>query len=104
MKFTYQWLLQHLETEKSPEQIGDALTNLGLELESFTDYSSYSKFVVATIVDFKKHPNADRLNICQVDNGGEKQFQVICGAPNVKKGLKVFLLRMECIYQVLILL
>ena len=88
MKFTYQWLLQHLETEKSPEQIGDALTNLGLELESFTDYSSYSKFVVATIVDFKKHPNADRLNICQVDNGGEKQFQVICGAPNVKKGLK----------------
>lgn len=53
MKFTYQWLLQHLETDKSPEQIGDALTNLGLELESFSDYSSYSNFVVATIVDFK---------------------------------------------------
>ncbi|MDC0967629.1 phenylalanine--tRNA ligase subunit beta [Alphaproteobacteria bacterium] len=88
MKFTYQWLLQHLETDISPEQIGDALTNLGLELESFSDYSSYSNFVVATIVDFKKHPNADRLNICQVDNGGKKQFQVICGAPNVKKGLK----------------
>lgn len=88
MKFTYQWLLQHLETDKSPEQIGDALTNLGLELESFSDYSSYSNFVVATIVDFKKHPNADRLNICQVDNGGKKQFQVICGASNVKKGLK----------------
>ena len=55
MKFTYQWLLQHLETDISPEQIGDALTNLGLELESFSDYSSYSNFVVATIVDFKKH-------------------------------------------------
>jgi EMAP domain len=58
-----------------------------LELESLTDYSSYTQFVVATIVDFKKHPNADRLNICTVENG-LKTFQVICGAPNVKKGMK----------------
>ena len=87
MKFSYSWLCEHLETDKTAIEIGDALTNLGLELESFTDYSSYSKFVVATIKDFKKHPNADRLNICKVDDG-TNTYQVICGANKVKKGLK----------------
>ncbi len=87
MKFSYNWLCDHLETDKNATEIGDALTNLGLELESLTDYSSYSKFVVATIKDFHKHPNADRLNICTVDDG-TKTYQVICGANNVKKGLK----------------
>ena len=87
MKFSYSWLCDHLETDKNATEIGDALTNLGLELESLTDYSSYSKFVVATIKDFHKHPNADRLNICIVDDG-TKTYQVICGANNVKKGLK----------------
>ena len=87
MKFSYSWLLDHLDTKLSPSEISETLTNIGLELESLTDYSSYAQFVVATIVDFKKHPNADRLNICTVENG-EKTFQVICGAPNVKKGMK----------------
>ena len=87
MKFSYSWLCDHLDTKLSPLEIADTLTNIGLELEGLTDYSSYAQFVVATIVDFKKHPNADRLNICTVDNG-EKTFQVICGAPNVKKGMK----------------
>jgi len=87
VKFSYSWLCDHLETDKNATEIGDALTNLGLELESLTDYSSYSKFVVATIKNFHKHPNADRLNICTVDDG-TKTYQVICGANNVKKGLK----------------
>src|SRR6056300_1500968 len=87
MKFSYSWLCDHLDTKLSPLEIAETLTNIGLELEGLTDYSSYAQFVVATIVDFKKHPNADRLNICTVENG-EKTFQVICGAPNVKKGMK----------------
>jgi phenylalanyl-tRNA synthetase beta chain len=87
MKFSYSWLCDHLDTKLSPLEIADTLTNIGLELEGLTDYSSYAQFVVATVVDFKKHPNADRLNICTVDNG-KKTFQVICGAPNVKKGMK----------------
>jgi len=69
MKFSYSWLCDHLDTKLSPLEIADTLTNIGLELEGLTDYSSYAQFVVATIVDFKKHPNADRLNICTVDNG-----------------------------------
>ena len=78
MKFSYSWLCDHLDTKLSPSEIADTLTNIGLELESLSDYGSYAQFVVATIVDFKKHPNADRLNICTVENG-EKTFQVICG-------------------------
>jgi len=87
MKFSYSWLCDHLDTNFTPSEIAETLTNIGLELENLTDYSSYLQFVVATVVDFKKHPNADRLNICTVENG-EKSFQVICGAPNVKKGMK----------------
>ena len=54
MKFSYSWLCDHLDTNLSPLEIADTLTNIGLELESLTDYSSYAQFVVATIVDFKK--------------------------------------------------
>ena len=89
MKFSYSWLCDHLKLDKNATEIGDALTNLGLELESLTDYSSYSKFVVATIKDFHKHPNADRLNICTLG----PTYQVICGANNVKKAK--ILLKME---------
>ena len=83
MKFSYSWLCDHLETDKKATEIGDALTNLGLELESFTDYSAYSKFVVATIKDFHKHPNADRLNICTVDDG-TNTYQVSSSASDVR--------------------
>jgi len=88
MKFTYSWLTNHLETNLNAKAIGESLTNIGLELENLTDYSkSHGDFVVASIKDFKKHPNADRLNICTVDDGS-KQYQVVCGAHNVKKNLK----------------
>ena len=88
MKFTYSWLSEHLDTKLSPEEIAETLTNIGLEVENFIDFSkTHSHFVVATIKDFKKHPNADRLNLCTVDDGS-KQYQVVCGASNVKKDLK----------------
>jgi len=88
MKFTYNWLLDHLDTKYSANEIGEILTSIGLELETLTDYNeTHSQFVVATIDEFKKHPNADRLNLCIV-NDGKKTYQVVCGATNVKKGLK----------------
>ena len=88
MKFTYSWLCDHLDTKLDANSIGDVLTNIGLELENLTDYSkTHGNFVVASIVEFKKHPNADRLNLCIVDDGFKK-YQVVCGAHNVKKDLK----------------
>tara|TARA_B110000858_G_scaffold28848_1_gene30812 strand:+ start:431 stop:2827 length:2397 start_codon:yes stop_codon:yes gene_type:complete len=88
MKFTYSWLTDHLDTNLDAKAIGESLTNIGLELENLTDYSkSHGDFVVASITELKKHPNADRLNLCTVDDGS-KQYQVVCGAHNVKKNLK----------------
>jgi phenylalanyl-tRNA synthetase beta chain len=88
MKFTYSWLCDHLDTKLDANSIGDILTNIGLELENLTDYSkTHGDFVVASIIEFKKHPNADRLNLCTVDDGSKK-YQVVCGANNVKKNLK----------------
>ena len=88
MKFSYSWLLDHLDTNFSAMEIGEVLTSIGLELENLTDYrQTHSQFVVATIDEYKKHPNADRLNLCIV-NDGKKIYQVVCGASNVKKGLK----------------
>ena len=88
MKFSYSWLLDHLDTNFSAMEIGEVLTSIGLELENLIDYrQTHSQFVVATIDEYKKHPNADRLNLCIV-NDGKKIYQVVCGASNVKKGLK----------------
>ena len=88
MKFTIDWLKQHLETKYSEEKIIDKLTNIGLEVESFENQSSeYNEFVIAKIVNVEQHPNADRLRVCDVDIGQESIIKVVCGAPNAKKDL-----------------
>ena len=88
MKFTLSWLKDHLDTSASLAEIVDALTRVGLEVESVEDPArKYEGFVVASVIEAKQHPNADRLKVCIVDAGGEP-VQVVCGAPNARKGLK----------------
>ena len=88
MKFTIDWLKQHLDTKYNDEKIIDKLTNVGLEVESFESQSSeQDEFVVAKIVNAEQHPNADRLSICDVDIGKEEIVKVVCGASNAKKNL-----------------
>ena len=91
MKFTLSWLKDHIDfTDGSDEinAIAEALTSLGLEVESVEDASmDLDKFIVAKIVKAKKHPNADRLKICDVDIGKNKTIEVVCGATNAKDGL-----------------
>ena len=88
MKFTIDWLKQHLDTNYSDEKIIDKLTNIGLEVESFKSQSSeYDEFIIARIVNAEQHPNADRLMVCDVDIGKEETVKVVCGAPNAKKNL-----------------
>ncbi len=88
MKFTIDWLKQHLETKYNDDKIIDKLTNIGLEVESFENQSSdQDEFVIAKIVNAEQHPNADRLSICDVDIGKEEIVKVVCGAPNAKKDL-----------------
>jgi len=91
MKFTYNWLLEHLETSAKPEEIAEKLTDLGLELEEFTDLGkTYAPFLVAEILEATRHPNADKLQVCKVNTGTEV-LQIVCGAPNARAGIKVCL-------------
>ncbi len=88
MKFTLSWLLDHLDTSASLAEIVDTLTRVGLEVESVEDPSrKYDGFVVASVIEAKPHPNADRLKVCIVDAGGGP-VQVVCGAPNARAGMK----------------
>ena len=88
MKFTIDWLKQHLDTKYNDKKIVDKLTNIGLEVESFESQSSQQdEFVIAKIVNAERHPNADRLSVCDVDIGEKEIVKVVCGAPNAKKDL-----------------
>src|ERR1700678_2448236 len=88
MKFTLSWLKDHLDTSASLNEIVDTLTRVGLEVESVEDPArKYDGFVVASVIEAKQHPNADRLKVCIVDAGGGP-VQVVCGAPNARTGMK----------------
>ena len=88
MKFTLSWLKDHLDTSASLAEIVDTLTRVGLEVESVDDPSrKYDGFVVASVIEAKPHPSADRLKVCIVEAGGGP-VQVVCGAPNARTGMK----------------
>lgn len=88
MKFTLDWLKQHLETNATLEDITLALTALGLEVDAVTDRAKlYAPFHVVYVEKAEPHPDADRLRVCVVDTGAEK-LQVVCGAPNARAGMK----------------
>jgi phenylalanyl-tRNA synthetase beta chain len=88
MKITLDWLKQHLETDAPLSEITDRLTMLGLEIESVSERSrGLESFVVGHVLEAKKHPDADKLQVCTVDNGSET-FEVVCGAANARTGLK----------------
>ncbi len=87
MKFTYGWLKEYLDTDKTTEEIADKLTAIGLELESLEDPSKvFAPFKTAYVEKAEQHPDADRLKVCTVDTG-EGKLQVVCGAPNAKTGM-----------------
>jgi phenylalanyl-tRNA synthetase beta chain len=88
MKFTANWLKDHLDTNASLNEITTALTSVGLELESVEDRAAkFATFKVALIEKADKHPDADRLKVLIVDTGTEK-VNVVCGAPNARTGMK----------------
>ena len=79
MKFTLNWLLDHLDTDKSLDEIVDKLSMIGLEVENVSDKSEKLKdFIIAKVIDCKPHPNADRLKILSVDDKSGDTHQVIC--------------------------
>ncbi len=90
MKFTLDWLKEHLDTNATLDEIVTKLTDIGLEVEDVVDRSAiYAPFKVVEIEHAEKHPNADKLKVCRVktENG---IIQVVCGASNARTGLKAF--------------
>ena len=88
MIITLPWLKQHLKTKASQTEIIDKLTNIGLEVEGIKENKGeLGKFKIAKILKAEKHPNADKLKVCDVTLGGKEILKVVCGAPNARDGL-----------------
>jgi phenylalanyl-tRNA synthetase beta chain len=89
MKFTRDWLFDHLETDRSLEDILEVLPMLGLEVESVVDRAAaLAPFTIAEVLSAAPHPNADKLRVCMVATGTGEPVQVVCGAPNARAGMK----------------
>jgi len=89
MKFTLSWLKDHLETEASADEISTRLCAIGLEVESIKDPADrLGAFTIARVLEAKPHPNADRLQVLQVQTApGKPPMEVVCGAPNARAGM-----------------
>ncbi|MFC6688802.1 phenylalanine--tRNA ligase subunit beta [Jhaorihella thermophila] len=91
MKFTLSWLKDHLDTDATVEEIAEALTDLGLEVESIHNPAErLAPFTIAKVKHAEKHPDADRLRVCTVETD-EGDKQIVCGAPNAREGITVVL-------------
>ena len=89
MKFSEQWLRGWVSPQVSRDELVARLSMAGLEVDSVTPAAGdFSCVVVAEVLSTEQHPDADKLRVCQVSNGAET-FQVVCGAPNVRPGLKI---------------
>jgi phenylalanyl-tRNA synthetase beta chain len=90
MKFSVNWLREFVELPSSVDELADLLTMAGIEIEAIEKRGvNFDKVVVAQITASEQHPNADRLSVCQVDDGSGQPRQIVCGAKNYKVGDKV---------------
>ena len=93
MKISYNWLKEFIATDKTPEELSQILTGIGLEVESLEKVQAIpgglEGLVIGYVKDAQQHPNADRLRVTKVDVGGPEDLQIVCGAHNVAAGQKV---------------
>jgi phenylalanyl-tRNA synthetase beta chain len=90
MKFSVSWLREFVDLPENPEEVADLLTRAGIETKNIeTRGATVDKVVVSQIAASSRHPNADRLTVCEVDDGSGTRRQIVCGATNYKVGDKV---------------
>ena len=90
MQFPESWLRTFVDPKLSTDELSHALTMAGLEVEGLAPVAPpTTKIVVGQVLEVAKHPNADKLNVCQVDAGTGETLNIVCGAPNVAPGIKV---------------
>ena len=95
MKISYNWLKEYLECDLSPEAVAEALTSIGLEVDSLEQVEEIpgglAGVIVAEVIECVEHPDSDHLHITKLNTGEPELLQVVCGAPNVAAGQKVLL-------------
>ena len=90
MQFSENWLRTMVDPKMTSDELSHLLTMSGLEVEEVEAVAPpFTNVVVAKVLELAKHPNADRLNVCQVDAGTGTLLNIVCGAPNVRAGMKV---------------
>src|SRR2546423_6326283 len=90
MKFSVNWLREFVDLPKNPAEIAELLTRAGVETENIeTRGAKIDKVIVSQVTASSRHPNADRLTVCEVNDGSGTKRQVVCGATNYKVGDKV---------------
>ncbi|CAD2076933.1 phenylalanine--tRNA ligase subunit beta [Jeotgalicoccus meleagridis] len=93
MKVSREWLESFIDIDVSTDELSETITRGGIEVDAIEDYTKdIKKLVVGYVKSVEPHPEADRLNICQVDLG-EETVQIVCGAPNVKADSYVIVVR-----------
>src|SRR3982750_494195 len=90
MKFSVNWLREFVDLPKNPEEIAELLTRAGVDTENIeTHGAKIDKVIVSQVTASSRHPNADRLTVCEVEDGSGTKRQIVCGATNYKVGDKV---------------
>lgn len=90
MLFTEEWLRQYVNPQLTTEELAEKLTMAGLEVEDVTTVApAFSGVVVAEVLTCRDHENSDHLHVCEVNAGTGETLQIVCGAPNVRAGIKV---------------
>lgn len=93
MNISYKWLKEYVDFDLTAQEVADALTSEGLEVDGVEEVQAIKGglegLVVGHVVSCEPHPNSDHMHICQVDLGGDAPQQIVCGAPNVAAGQKV---------------
>ncbi len=89
MKIAESWLREWVNPDLDTEALGHQLTMLGQEVDGI-EYEGLGieDVVIAEVVECGKHPDADKLSVCKVSDGGNELIDIVCGAPNVRKGMK----------------
>ena len=93
MNVSYKWLKEYVDFDMTPDEVAKALTSVGLEVGAVEEVQSIrgglKGLVVAEVLSCEPHPDSDHMHVCSVNIGQEEPVQIVCGAPNCRKGLKV---------------
>lgn len=101
MNISYKWLKEYVDFSLTPQQVADALTSEGLEVDSLEEVPAIrgglKGIVVGEVLECDPHPNSDHMHVCSVNLGEKEPVQIVCGASNIAKGQKVMVATIGCV-------